>query len=318
MFAQQDMLCRIAREAQRDLNLGAGTPEVVYRALKPYMRSFHITDEQFISLADKPDGLHISSAIETIWPFDVFEIVIDGGARQELQGTSLALDAESHLMRVAIAQWSYPPGRYEQGVIDHEWMVFDVTKYPDGRIEYGYVSFMRGQPDGEYRFLPWPPFGQKNPLYAMWLPQLENGRWQTQDKPYWTKLLSLCKQLADALQHSSVGATIIPDPERPSTRQQRRAVGYIEADHYQITLRARTQLSSVLNDVRAGKSLHPWARRRHRVIGHSRRYSSGKVVRVREHMRGGKYGMGPQYDATAFPLEGTAVRQRSNVVEPPS
>jgi hypothetical protein len=96
------------------------------------------------------------------------------------------------------------------------------------------------------------------------------------------------------LNHRDVTAVQIQDPLRPATRQQRRAGGYLEREHYLVEL--RKPLSRILHDATRGKHLRQ--RRPHEVRKHLRHLRDGKLTTVRSHTRCGTPSRNSAYDAT--------------------
>jgi hypothetical protein len=84
------------------------------------------------------------------------------------------------------------------------------------------------------------------------------------------------------INHESLTATTMVDPDRPPNRQQRRASNYAENPHYRIVIRGR--LERIAKELAEGK--HIRERREHDVRQHMRRNRAGvKAIRVRPHRR---------------------------------
>ena len=100
------------------------------------------------------------------------------------------------------------------------------------------------------------------------------------------------------LNHRDVSTIQIQDPFRPPTRQQRRAEGYVEREHYLVEL--RKPLSRIIHDATRGKHLRQ--RRPHEVRKHLRHLHDGKLTTVRAHTRCGVPSRNSEYDATKLEL----------------
>jgi hypothetical protein len=103
------------------------------------------------------------------------------------------------------------------------------------------------------------------------------------------------------LQHRDVSCEPIPSLGAPLNRQQRRAMERsgedLEPKHYSIVLREKTTVEGALHNVRNYERLHH--PRAHSVRGHLRTLKTGKVVKVRNHERGGIKGtFNADYDVT--------------------
>jgi hypothetical protein len=128
---------------------------------------------------------------------------------------------------------------------------------------------------------------------------------------YWLRLLMASVRFARLLNHRGVTIQQINDPARPPTRQQRRAVGYVDREQYRIVLRPRLSVEAAISDTLSGRSPRYTPRRRHLVREFTRTYPSGRTGPVRAHVRGGRLAPGIDYDARAVIRAAIEDKQRS-------
>jgi hypothetical protein len=81
--------------------------------------------------------------------------------------------------------------------------------------------------------------------------------------------------------HRDVHAVAIPDPNRPETRQQRRAQKYKEQEHYRIVIRGKP--NTIGKEIGEKKNIRE--RREHDVRSHLRTQATGRISVVRAHRR---------------------------------
>ncbi len=253
---------------------------------------FHLDYALFDNLIHPGETVALLEELhDTVFPFDVFEISLNEAP--EMPFADDGPMAGYRPLRYLIAM-RYEIGRTSFLIADDLEM-----REKSGRVRsmisafsYSIISAQDPKSDGALQPQAIRPKGVRS-FDAQKIVQEEH------QNAYWLRLLMTAIRFARLLNHRGVTIQRFSDPNRPPTRQQRRAAGYVDQDHYRIVLRPRLNAETAITDVLSGRSLRYTPRRRHMVQEFVRTYASGRIGPVRAHMRGG--GLSPEvdYDARA-------------------
>ena len=290
-----------------------GAPMGDFGALNAVARVFHLPGTLVDDFGHYGEDVQIFDELEhAVFPFDCFTIDITDPA------TYPFVDAATTKTNLT----AYRARRYYFARIEvagfRRFLVGDLCDNISGdRVVDQLASFglFLETPYGDgYRQLEFEPTRPSVlPPHAIKMDALKQNERET---GYFGKLLVSFTRFAILLNHKRTAIERIDDPLRPPNRQQRRAAGYVEREHYRITLRGNLTLTQGLTDVMTGQSLRYTPRRRHAVETFERTYRSGKTGPVRAHLRGGKLAPGPDYDARVAILAAATDRRASNASGP--
>lgn len=253
---------------------------------------FHLDYALFDDLIHPGETVAIFEELhDTIFPFDVFEISLNEAPEMSFANDGPLVGYRPRRYLIAIR---YEIGRTTFVIAD------DLEMHEkSGRIgkmvsafSYAMLSAQDPKSDGALQLQAIRPKGVRS-FDAQKIVQEER------QNAYWLRLLMAAIRFARLLNHRGVAIQHFNDPQRPPTRQQRRAAGYVDRDHYRIVLRPRLNVETAITDVLSGRSLRYTPRRRHMVQEFVRTYASGRTGPVRAHMRGGGLSPGVDYDARA-------------------
>jgi hypothetical protein len=253
---------------------------------------FHIDFSLFDELIHSGETVQIFDELEsTVFPFDVFELDTSGAPEIPFADHGLMVAYRPRRYLIAVR---YEAGRTVFVIADDLEM-----RTRDGGIERMVSAFQYGlkaaedpEKDGTLERQPIRPLG----VHTFDEKKIVS---EERENTYWLRLLMAAIRFARLLNHRGAMIQRFQDPERPPTRQQRRAAGYVDRDHYRIKLRPRLSTEAAIGDVLSGRSLRYTPRRRHPVREFTRIYASGRSGPVRAHVRGGRLAPGVDYDARA-------------------
>jgi len=263
--------------------IGAEVDITTWALLATSARMFHIRDYQDASamVNSYPDG----SDPFLVAPFPVFCIVLDQAPYYRLP-ESLAKEDGSATSFEAIK-----PNAFMVDSTALPWRIWERTKvriayFPDA--DKGFEP-IRDQVSGRYTPYAFSGYpcgidpsdgritGAVADLQRLETLECEDG--STQGAALTGP--SLVRALCAFANHVDVSAIQMVDPDRPPNRQQRRAQGYKEQEHYRIVIRGR--IERIGREIAQEKGLRQ--RREHEVRSHLRYLASGRVSKVRSHKR---------------------------------
>jgi hypothetical protein len=233
---------------------------------------FHLIPEQEFDL---DFGAHILQGRppydfkQLMMPFDLFAIRFDGGW--------VAMD-EDHPDRFSRVIGYIVNGSYETGI----WYFHRKHEVRNNERDLeAYVSVRMDQNKGTTNVI-------YTPLPKSHVEYKNNAKIQADTEALALQMTRFIVNFLLVLNHRSVKVVAYgegEEPGRPETRQQRRAMGYVEKrDHYKIYIPAKSTLTRYADEV--VKGINVKERRPHDVRGHLRTDQYGrKRIRVKPHKR---------------------------------
>lgn len=284
----RDIFSRLPREGQSPSDFGE-----LGRLASVFHLDFSLWDE----LVKDDENVRIFDELETtVFPFDVFEIAFSDTPNMSFRDSG----AVGH---------QYRPLRYLLAVrYEADQVIFTILDDLEMRYSANGIHIKRMISACQYTLIPAPSKADNAKiLFTPILPYGVRGSAQDKEKiafeeqchTYWLSILIAIIRFTHLLNHRGVMIKRFADPLRPSTRQQRRAAGYVDRDHHRIVLRPRLSVNQAIHDALSGRSTRYTPRRRHPVQEFIRTYASGKIGPVRAHVRGGRLAPGVDYDARA-------------------
>ena len=290
-------LGRLFDDIQRD-----GFPTDDFGELGRLGRVFHLDYHLFAGLVHDGEIVSFVDELEqAIFPFDVFEIALDGAP--EMRFSDRGNFNSYHPQRYLLAM-QFTEQRTSFIVADELELIRESG--PTVRMASAFRFTVDAEANDETRMIP-------TAISPRGVAPFDAAKIEAEERAnaYWLRILISCVRFAIVLNHRGVTLERFDDPLRPPTRQQRRAAGYVDREHYRIALRPRLTADNAMQDALSQRSLRYTPRRRHEVKEFERTYASGKVGPVRSHMRGGRLAPGPDYDARAAILG--AIRDQRKV-----